>query len=663
MLRGIFVVVISCYAAVFGAVASAEVPLRHFAEFSTWSNIKLSPTGKYLAGVVDANSGLGGSSLMIMDSETLENVHEIKMQGSAFIGGFDWINDERLMAYEAIKSGIQEIPFQTGNIIAVNIDGTKKRWIYGSGKQSKNHLSRHSARAVAALEHKLPKDDKHVLMSVYTYGGEDGAYTRLVKLNVYTGREKNLARSPIKNASLAVDGAGELRFAYGVDLADDQAFKIFLRQGDEWNLIRSAPKNGGSFRPVGFSHDNKVAFMVGNIDTDTEALYAYDIANNERTLMYQHADVDIDGVKMATRSPDDNSGQVSGVWISPDYPMYVPLDESLELNKVLVGLQRQFPQYRVNITSMSKKSDKYGRLAVVTVSSDKHPGMYLLYDFATRGLKKIRQAHSLIDPSKLSNTEPYRLTMRDGKTVFAYLTRPAGVKGPVPLVVHPHGGPYGPRDYWGYNPEVQMLASRGYGVLQVNFRGSGGYGKDFMYSAFKQWGAEMQDDLTDATLWAIENGITEEGKVCLYGASYGGYASLMGAVKEPDLYKCTAGYVGVYDLGLMDKKGDIQRREDGVEYVKEAICATAEECRRASPITYIDDLKADVMIIHGVIDQRVPVAHAEVLRDALDERGVSYEWLVKRKEGHGFVNVDNREELYQRLLAFLDRNIGSQAET
>jgi acylaminoacyl-peptidase len=113
----------------------------------------------------------------------------------------------------------------------------------------------------------------------------------------------------------------------------------------------------------------------------------------------------------------------------------------------------------------------------------------------------------------------------------------------------------------------------------------------------------------------------------------------------------------------MDKKGDIQRREDGVEYVKEAICATAEECRRASPITYIDDLKADVMIIHGVIDQRVPVAHAEVLRDALDERGVSYEWLVKRKEGHGFVNVDNREELYQRLLAFLDRNIGSQAET
>ena len=249
--------------------------------------------------------------------------------------------------------------------------------------------------------------------------------------------------------------------------------------------------------------------------------------------------------------------------------------------------------------------------------------------------------------------------MRDGKAVYAYLTLPEDAEGPVPLIMHPHGGPYGPRDSWGYNPEVQMLASRGYGVLQVNFRGSGGYGKDFMYSAYKQWAFEMQDDLTDSVRWAIDSGITEEGRVCIYGASYGGYSALMSAVKEPDLYACTAGYVGVYDLQMMSQKGDIQRRDEGLDYISEAICSTEAECKRGSPLTYIDDLKADVMIIHGAIDQRVPVAHAEALRNALDERDIPYEWLVKRKEGHGFVNVDNREELYGRLLAFFKRNIGS----
>ena len=181
-----------------------------------------------------------------------------------------------------------------------------------------------------------------------------------------------------------------------------------------------------------------------------------------------------------------------------------------------------------------------------------------------------------------------------------------------------------------------------------------------MNSAFRQWGDEMQDDLTDATKWAINAGITEAGKVCLYGASYGGYSALMSAVKEPDLYACTAGYVGVYDLELMLKKGDIQRRDSGISYIREAICKDDAECRENSPITYIKNLKADVMIIHGALDQRVPIAHAEVLMAELDKLDKPYESMIKRKEGHGFVGVDNNVELFERLLAFLSKNIGSE---
>ena len=154
--------------------ASEQTPLRHFAEFNTWSSIKISPDGSYLAGIVDTDSGLGGSKLMVIDTKTMENLHQISIGGSGFIGSFVWANNERLIAWEAVKSGIQEIPFSTGNIIAVNMDGTKKRWIYGAGKKQQSHLRRFSSRVSASVAHRLPEDDRNVLMEVYTWGSKDG---------------------------------------------------------------------------------------------------------------------------------------------------------------------------------------------------------------------------------------------------------------------------------------------------------------------------------------------------------------------------------------------------------------------------------------------------------------------------------------------------------
>lgn len=639
--------------------ASEQTPLRHFAEFSTWSSIKISPDGSHLAGIVDTDSGLGGSKLMVIDTKTMENLHQISIGGSGFIGSFVWANNERLIAWEAVKSGIQEIPFSTGNIIAVNIDGTKKRWIYGAGKKQQSHLRRFSSRVSASVAHKLPEDDRHVLMEVYTWGSKDGAYTRLVKLNIYNGREISLGSSPIKNASLMVDPGGALRFAYGSDIDDEEAWKVFQRQGENWKLLSRTDEYKGRLIPEAFVPNEEAILVLDNIDTDTEALYHYNLESGEKTLLYKHPYVDVGGIEMdLIEGTGNTTGYLAGVWVEPDYKTFIPLSEESEYNRMLLALQAQFPEHVVEITSETSAKDLDRELAVVSVRSDKLPGMYLLFDKTNKKLSRIRQAHSYIDSSKMRPMEPYKITVRDGKTIYGYLTRPEG-KGPFPLIMHPHGGPYGPRDRWGFNPEVQMLASRGYAVLQVNFRGSGGYGKDFMYSAFQQWAGEMQDDLTDSVRWAIEAGITEEGRVCIYGASYGGYSALMSAVKEPDLYACTAGYVGVYDLELMSKKGDIQRRDDGLDYINEAICDSPASCKAGSPITYLDRLKADVMIIHGKDDQRVPFAHAEVLRDELDKRDIDYEWLVKAKEGHGFVSVDNREELFKKLLAFFDKNIGS----
>jgi len=638
--------------------ANEQTPLRHFAEFNTWSSIKISPDGSYLAGIVDTDSGLGGSKLMVIDTKTMENLHQISIGGSGFIVDFSWANNERLIAWQGIKSGTQELPFRTGGMIAVNIDGTKKRWLYGSGN-SKQKASRFSSSVSAEIADRLPKDDRHVLMEVRTWGSKDGALTRLVKLNIYNGRTVSLASSPFKNASLMVDPDGELRLAYGSDIDDEEAWKVFLRQGESWKLLSKTDEYKGRLIPQAFVLNEEAIIIKDNIETDTEALYHFNLESGKKTLLYKHPYVDVGDLEMDyVKGTDNTKAYLAGVWVEPDYKTFIPLSDESEHNRMLLALQAQFPEHVVEITSETSAKDLDRELAVVSVWSDKLPGMYLLFDKTNKKLSRIRQAHSFIDSNKMRPMEPYKITVRDGKTIYGYLTRPEG-EGPFPLIMHPHGGPYGPRDRWGFNSEVQMLASRGYAVLQVNFRGSGGYGKDFMYSAFQQWAGEMQDDLTDSVRWAIDSGIAEEGRVCIYGASYGGYSALMSAVKEPDLYACTAGYVGVYDLELMTKKGDIQRRDEGLDYINEAICDTPASCKAGSPITYLDRLKADVMIIHGKDDQRVPFAHAEVLRDELDKRDIDYEWLVKAKEGHGFVNVDNREELYKKLLAFFDRNIGS----
>ena len=179
-----------------------------------------------------------------------------------------------------------------------------------------------------------------------------------------------------------------------------------------------------------------------------------------------------------------------------------------------------------------------------------------------------------------------------------------------------------------------------------------------MYTGYGQWGTIMQDDLTDATHWAIDTGIAARDRVCIYGGSYGGYAAMMGVVREPDLYQCAIAYVGVYDLELMYTEGDIPTSDSGITYLKQAVGEDKEDLRSRSPVHNLEKLKAPVFIVHGGVDHRVDVEHAYRLRDRMDELGKPYEWMLKPKEGHGFYRPENRLELYERMLAFLDKNIG-----
>jgi acylaminoacyl-peptidase len=624
--------------------AAEPIALAEFAKLPAYSNVKISPTGDYLAATVRNDDG--ESSLVVLDMEDNQITAIARGFGRDFITNFIWANDERVVAWVGRKFGSRDAPSATDNVVAMNWDGSKKEWIYGRGKNE--NLAYDRSYRVAQYLHRLPEDDEHILIAVNDFSKANGSFTEALKLDIYSGRTRRVTRAPMRGAQLVADNDGAIRLSVGADPDNENAITIHRRDDKRWSLIGQYKSKEGSLTPVGFTPGNNYVYVLDDRETDTTSLYLYDPEKGHHDLLYGHGVVDIEDVEQA---PD---GKVIGVYTEPDYPDFEILDPEHEISLWLQAVQVALRGYRVTPTSATED----GRLAIIRADSDRLPARYYLLKTDTMQLSQIVSVLPGIDEQKMRPTDAYKLEVRDGTTVYAYLTQPDDTDGPFPMVVMPHGGPHGVRDYWRYDPDVQMLASRGYAVLQINFRGSGGYGRSFLHEGYGKWGTLMQDDVTDATQWAIKQGLADPKRVCIYGASYGGYAAMMGGVREPDLYKCVIAYVGVYDLELMFEKGDIPRREAGIVYLKQAVGTDKDDLRARSPIHNLDKLKAPVFIVHGGEDFRVDVEHAYRLRDKLEELGKPYEWMLKEKEAHGFYRPENRLELYERMLAFLNTNIG-----
>jgi dipeptidyl aminopeptidase/acylaminoacyl peptidase len=325
---------------------------------------------------------------------------------------------------------------------------------------------------------------------------------------------------------------------------------------------------------------------------------------------------------------------------------------------VLRQLEAAFPDDAVDFGAGSRD----GKFAIVHVWSDRDPGSDYLFDRDARKTQLLFRRKPWLDPAAMATTQAIAFKARDGLELHGYFTAPlhAGT-GPAPLVVMPHGGPYGISDDWGFDEEVQLLAARGYAVLKVNFRGSSGYGRKFLESGFREWGGKMQADVTDATRWAIQQGLADPSKVCIWGGSYGGYAALMGAIEEPDLYRCVIASSAVTDVNLMWKWGDIHRSISGRSYLKRDVGDDPKHLREVSPVAHAGEIKAALFLVHGMRDDRVSYEHAKAMRAALDKAGKKYESWFPRDETHGIYGDENREEYYERVLKFLDANIGNAA--
>lgn len=632
----------------FSATAMA-VDVQGFVKKDKFNDIKISPTGEYLAATVPLQDRTVLAVIRRSDNKLMGN---FGLGKNTHVSRFVWVNPDRVLIGIAEKFGSLDQPIETGEIFVFDAKAGKGDSLVGfrvadNGLGTK--IKPKQAEEVAGfLVDDLPNDDRNVIVSIQPFSRDP--VTRAERLDVYSGRRVPITIAPARRASFVTDNRGVVRYAYG--LGPNNERKLFHRADDKakWELVSDDSGTGLSEWPVGFSADDRVVYMEVEQATGPNILVSVDPATGKRTTLLR--DDASDPIDIVYRL---NSSIPVGAFFAAGKPRTAFFDNASEEARLYRSLESAFEGSTVDITSVTKD----GRTALVHVTSDRNPGDFYLFDTTTKKADFLLGSRDWFDPETLNPVRPVRLDARDGLALHGFVTLPHGSSGKnLPMIVLPHGGPFQARDDWSFDEESQMLASAGYAVLRLNFRGSPGFGRSFKTSGAKQWGGTMQDDLTDATRWAIAQGIADAGRICIYGASYGAYASLMGAAKEPGLYRCAAGYVGVYDLPMMVKADSRHSKRSSI-WMSEWVGA-ADELASTSPNRIADRIRTPVFLAAGGEDEIAPIEHTKRMEAALRKAGVPVEALYYNNEGHGFYVEKNRVEYYTKLLAFFSTHLGGR---
>ena len=470
------------------------------------------------------------------------------------------------------------------------------------------------------------------------------------RLDLKTRELTLIAENPGQITRWVTDHDGRIRVAVATDGVNSS---LLYRADDRSPFTTVITTNfKEQIDPLFFDFDNKRLYASSNINRDKAAIVLIDPATaKEERLIFQHPDVDVTALSWSPKRKVITNAQFT-TW-KRERAFF-----DAEFERIYRDLQQQLPGYEISLQS----NDKDESLFVVAAANDRTQGVRYLYEVATKRLARLADIAPWLEEKNLVEVKPITYQSRDGLTIHGYLTLPRGGGKNLPLVVNPHGGPWA-RDGWGYNPELQFLANRGYAVLQMNFRGSTGYGRKFWEASFKEWGRKMQDDVSDGVAYAIKEGIADPKRVAIYGASYGGYATLAGLAFTPDLYACGVDYVGVSNLFTFMKtippywKPMLDMLYEMVgDPVKDKALLEA-----ASPVMHADKIKAPLFIAQGAKDPRVNKDESDQMVAALRKRGIDVEYMVKDNEGHGFHNEENRFAFYEAMERFLAKHLRGRA--
>lgn len=604
------------------------IPMQDFFKNPEKSGFQISPNGEYFSYRAPWHNRMNIFVQKVGDSTATQ----VTMDTVRDIGGYFWKGD-RLLYSRDINGDENMIVF------SASLDG----------KDVKALTPEHGVRAgVADAFSRVPGMEKSVMVVM---NKRNPQVFDPYLVNVETGDMKPLYDNSKDNfEGYVTDHAGVIRIATKTDgvntnyyyrATEKDPFKEYMTVGfkDSWS-------------PLFFTFDDKNLYVSSNLNgRDKSAIAEWDIeAKKETKEIYADKDNDVDGLSYSEKRKVLTMVNWTGEKSERHF-----LDE--QTKKLFEGLEAQFPGMEVGIVSENDDEDK----RTIWVGSDKVTGRFYYHDDATGKATLLADRTPWIKEDQMASMEPITYQSRDGLTIHGYLTLPKGREAKdLPLVVNPHGGPWARSD-WGFDPEVQFLANRGYAVLQMNFRGSTSYGREFWMKSFKQWGKTMQDDITDGVQWLVKEGKVDPKRVAIYGGSYGGYATLAGITFTPELYACAVDYVGVSNMfTFMNTLPPYW--EPGRKMMYEMVGDPKTDSllmREASPVFFVDRIRCPLFVAQGKNDPRVNINESNQMVDALKARGITVQYMVKDNEGHGFHNEENRFDFYNAMEKFLDEHIGS----
>ena len=601
-------------------------PLRDFFKKPEQTNFRISPDGKTL-GFMQPYETRMNIFVQPMDKVgTTDGIKRITSETARDISGY-FLKTATQALYVKDFGGDENF-----HVVAVDVTtGTVKDLTPHEGVQ-------------ASILDALVDDDDHILV---THNKRDKKIFDVYRINIKTGEEKLAAQNPGNFTGWVTDHAGKIRAAIS---ADGMNTSLFHRntEADAFKSILTTNFREG-VAPVGWTADNTLMYVSSNRGRDKSALFEFDPKTaKEGKLIYEHPEVDVSSLAWSR-------ARKLYTYTTVDVDKAVPVFFDKESERIYKSLRAKLGNYEIGAGGGTKDE----QILIVAAYNDRTPGARYLYDVKADKLTKLADINPAIAEADMAEMKPVKYTARDGLVIRGYLTLPKGVAAKnLPVIINPHGGPWA-RDQWGYNREIQFLANRGYAVFQMNFRGSTGFGRKFWEASFKQWGLTMQDDITDGVDWLVKEGIADPKRIAIYGASYGGYATLMGITKTPDLYAAAVDYVGVSNM-FSFMKTIPPYWKPLLEMITEMVGDPENDKAQltlTSPALNAEKIKTPLFVAQGAKDPRVNIAESDQMIEALKKRGIDVDYMVKDNEGHGFRNQENQFDFYEAMEKFLAKHL------
>jgi dipeptidyl aminopeptidase/acylaminoacyl peptidase len=631
------------------AIAADLIPVESFARHPLLSMPRLSPDGQHMA--VNMNDIDGDShALAIYDvNDMTRPMSLLRLPKYELATGITWVSNTRLVVEKGKQYGSIDKPMSTGEVLATDIDGKHQDYLYGfENTYGTRAATRASDRGWGFVDGLPTPTNGHFYMAKQSWSDND--YSTLYDVDATKNSRRLIGKINVGGLRFMVGADGQAHYAYGHN--DSWEYVVYHKQANGWAQLGPA-RIGGSFVPLFFTPDQKRIYAKYDAGGGPTALVEEDEDGGNRKVLASDTFSSIGNIEW-TALPQRPFATMPATGL----PIVTYIDATMPEAKLHQALSLKFPGKLVDFINYSEDGSKL----LFSVSSDRDPGTYFLID--THNFKVIRlfSVEPWIDPAKMAQRRSLHFKASDGMELEAILTIPNGAsQSNLPMVLVPHGGPIGVQDDWFYDNDAQFLASRGYLVLQVNYRASSGRGADFQEAGYLKWGTRIQQDLIDGVKWAIAAKYADPQRICVYGGSFGGYSAMMTTIRAPGLFKCAVGYAGIYDLAMMYKKGDIKDDKSGRSYLNTVIGKDDADLDANSPDKLADKIDVPVLLVHGEDDKRAPFAQAKAMRNALDDAHKPYEWLSKPDEGHGFYDEKNNIEFYNRLQSFLEKYIGKGA--